>query len=147
MPGFLPNTNCMVAALCAWHVYHARAQAEIDRRLARGERMLVAAPALVEAYAVLTRLPPPHRIARGDACSLLETNFLRGARLIALDGRGSRALLREAPQAGVAGGRTSDAVIAACALTSRGTVLVTFNPGDFVPFGRRGWRVFVPGGP
>jgi hypothetical protein len=28
-----------------------------------GAKMIVAAPALVEAYAVLTRLPPPHRLS------------------------------------------------------------------------------------
>jgi len=47
----------MVAALCAWHEHHERAIHEIERRLAQGELLIGAAPALVETYAVLTRLP------------------------------------------------------------------------------------------
>ncbi len=39
--------------------------------------MLLPAPALVEAYAVLTRLPPPHRLSVPDALALLEANFIR----------------------------------------------------------------------
>ena len=39
--------------------------------------MIVAAPALVEAYAVLTRLPPPHRLSPQTALTLLENNFLK----------------------------------------------------------------------
>lgn len=54
----------MIAAVCAWHEHHTRATEEIERRLSRGEEMIVAAPALVEAYAVLTRLPPPHRLSQ-----------------------------------------------------------------------------------
>jgi len=49
----------MVASVCARHEHHERAAAELERRFAKREAMIVAAPALVEAYAVLTRLPPP----------------------------------------------------------------------------------------
>ena len=45
MPGFLPDTSCMVAALCGWHEHHVRAAAEINRRLDTKETMIVAAPA------------------------------------------------------------------------------------------------------
>jgi len=54
---FAVDTSCMVAAVCTWHEHHAAAAGEIERRLGRGERMAIPAPALVEAYAVLTRLP------------------------------------------------------------------------------------------
>jgi uncharacterized protein with PIN domain len=49
----------MVAAVCAWHPQHEQAANEIERRLELAEPMILAAPALVESYAVLTRLPPP----------------------------------------------------------------------------------------
>src|SRR5439155_4456381 len=65
--GLPPDTSCLVAAVCAWHEHHAAAAREIERRLAAGEPMIVAAPALVESYAVLTRLPPPHRLRPADA--------------------------------------------------------------------------------
>jgi hypothetical protein len=37
MPRFLPDTNCVVAALLAWHEHHERAVREIERRLDAGE--------------------------------------------------------------------------------------------------------------
>ncbi len=146
MAAFLLDTSCMVATVCGWHEHHHRAEQEIERRLGQGETLLVAAPALVEAYAVLTRLPSPHRLSPADALALLEANFMRPARLVALDGKSYRSLLRRAPHEGIAGGQAYDAVIAACALKASGVTLLTFNPGHFSPFARRGLQVVVPGG-
>ena len=131
MPAFLPDTSCMIAAVCGWHEHHERAAAEIERRLRRGETMVVAAAALVEAYAVLTRLPSPHRLAPEAALEILEASFMSGRRLLALDGPGYRTLLQEGPRRGISGGRTYDAVIEACARRGRATTLLTFSPGDF----------------
>ncbi len=145
MAGFLPDTSCIVAAVCAWHLEHGPARAEIERRLDRAERMFVAGPAVVEAYAVLTRLPPPHRLAPHDAAALLEANFLQRGRMVTLDGGAYRDLVRRAPAEGIAGGRVYDAVIAACALKAKGVRLLTFNASDFLPFARLGLEVVVPG--
>ena len=144
-PGFLPDTNCMIAAVCGWHEHHGPAAAEVDRRLQRAERLFVAAPALVEAYAVLTRLPAPHRLSAADALDLLEANFIGAGRIITLDGRGYAGLLRRAPEEGIAGGRAYDAVIAACALRAASTTLLTFNADHFLPFAQWGLHVVVPG--
>src|SRR5206468_11098109 len=116
LPGFLPDTSCMVAAVCGWHQHHERAASEIHRRLRRDEPLIVAGPALVEAYAVLTRLPPPHRVSAPDALAVLLGSFVDAGRVVALDGRSYVSLLRRAPAEDVSGGRTYDAVIAACAL-------------------------------
>jgi predicted nucleic acid-binding protein len=62
----------MVAALCAWHEHHTRALAELDRRIDAGEHLVVAGPAVVETYAVLTRLPAPYRLSARDAAETLE---------------------------------------------------------------------------
>ena len=59
MRRFLPDTSCLVAAVCWWHENHAATAQELARRARPREEMVMAAPALVEAYAVLTRLPPP----------------------------------------------------------------------------------------
>lgn len=145
MPGFLPDTSCMVAAVCSWHEYHDLAAEEIERHLSRGEKMFIAAPALVEAYSVLTRLSPPHRLSPADALALLESNFMSAARIVALDAKSYRTLLRRAPDEGIAGGRTYDAVIAACALKAKTAVLLTFNKGHFLSFVERGIEIVVPG--
>lgn len=144
MPAFLPDTSCMIAALCVWHEHHPRAAAEMERRLARRERMLIAGPALVESYAVLTRLPTSHRLAPVDALTLLQANFMDAARVVSLDARAYCELLRAAPTSAIQGGRTYDAVIAACARKAGARVLLTFNEGHFLPFSGPGLDVVVP---
>lgn len=133
-----------MAAVCSWHEHHEAAQEEISRRLRQAEAMLVAAPSLVEAYAVLTRLPPPHRLSAADALRLIDVGFGQSGRIIALDGRAYRSLLRRAADEGISGGRTYDAVIAECALKETDVTLLTFNSDDFEPFATRGLEVVVP---
>jgi hypothetical protein len=53
--------------------------------------------------------------------------------------------LRRAPQEGIAGGRTYDAVIAECALKARRTALLTFNARHFASCSRLGLEIVVPG--
>src|SRR5438067_639627 len=93
---FLPDTSCMIAAVCAWHDHHRATTAELDRRIGRRERLAVAAPALIEAFAVLTRLPPPHRLGASDALAVLEANFVHRATVVALRGAHYVKLLRQA---------------------------------------------------
>lgn len=123
----------MVAAVCTWHERHAAAAAEIERRLEAGDRLAIAAHALVETYAVLTRLPAPHRLAPADAWALVKTNFVDQADVVSLDARAHASLLAQLATAGVGGGRTYDAVIAACARQAHAGTLLTFNPRHFDP--------------
>lgn len=106
--------------------------------------MIVAAPALVEAYAVLTRLPAPHRLAADVAATLLDANFVRGVTSVALRAVDYRALLRSAPAEAIAGGRTYDAVIARCALRAGVRTLLTFNASHFEQFASAGLSIVVP---
>jgi predicted nucleic acid-binding protein len=123
----------MVAAVCGWHVRHAAAAAEIEGRLDRGERMAIAAHAIAETYAVLTRLPAPHRLAPSDAWTLVRTSFVDNASLVTLDGAAHVAVLEDLAGEGGGGGRTYDALIAACASTSHAKALLTFNRRHFDP--------------
>src|SRR5919108_2751646 len=141
---FLPDTSCMIAAVCSWHEHHEAAANEIERRLAGRAKMIVAAPALIEAYAVLTRLPPPHRLSPQTASTLLENNFLKLATLIALNAKSYETLLLGAPKNNVAGGRMYDAVIAACAKQGKASAVLTFNAGDFTTLGQD-FDIVVPG--
>ena len=142
---FLPDTSCMVAAVCAWHEHNPQAGAEIERRLSRGQKQIVAAPALLESYAVLTRLPPPHRLPAADAHALLEANFMDGATVVTLTAPGCRTLLRRAVTAAIVGGHAYDAAIAACALKARVATLLTFNARHFRAFEDE-LEIVVPGG-
>jgi predicted nucleic acid-binding protein len=127
------DTSCLIAAVCGWHEQHRATAAEIERRLDLGERLSVAAHALSEAYAVLTRLPPPNRLAPGDAWELLRANFSDGVLVVALSARQHVALLRRLARAGVSGGRTYDGVIAECAVRAGAQALLTFNARHFEP--------------
>jgi predicted nucleic acid-binding protein len=109
---FFVDTSCIIAAICGWHAHHEAAAAEIERRLEARERVAAAAHSLAEAYAVMTRMPAPHRLSATDAIALLEASFLKGARVIALDAAEYRPLLRRAADEGIIGGRTYDALIA-----------------------------------
>jgi len=127
------DTSCMIAAVCGWHQQHRSAAAEIERRFGRGERLAVAAHALSEAYAVLTRQPAPHRLAAADAWELLQANFTNGVLLVALSAHEHVALLRRLAKSGVTGGRTYDAIIVECAVRARASALLTFNARHFEP--------------
>lgn len=128
---FAVDTNCIVAVLSPWHAHHAAALAECGRRLDDGDSMVVPASALIEAYAVLTRLPMPHRLAPHDAMTLLDANFLGQGQVAGTDPRRSPELLRQFVDAGIAGGRTYDAMIAEAARDAGATVLLTFNRRHF----------------
>ena len=132
-PVFAVDTSCMVAAVCSWHEHHDGAAAAIEDRLDAGERLAVPAHALAESYAVLTRLPSPHRLAPADAWALLEANFIANRTVTALTSREYVAVVRALAAAGVAGGRTYDALIAESACRARATTLLTFNPRHFDP--------------
>ena len=121
----------MVAAVCGWHERHAAAARALERRLASGDRMVVAAHAIVEAYAVLTRLPAPHRLAPADAWALLEANFVSDADVAALSGSAQTALLARLSRAGIGGGLTYDALIATSARHGKAAELLTFNRRHF----------------
>jgi predicted nucleic acid-binding protein len=121
----------MIAAVCGWHEHHMAAAAAIERRLDRGDRLVIAAHALVEAYAVLTRLPSPHRLAPVDAWALVKTNFVAHATLATLPGTAHVTLLDGLAAAGLGGGRSYDALIGASAAHAKVDELLTFNPRHF----------------
>jgi predicted nucleic acid-binding protein len=107
--------------------------------------MILAAPSLIETYAVLTRLPPPHRLAPEQALTLLESNFMDETRVVALDSKSYQNLLHRAPENGISGGRAYDAVIAECAFKGGATTILTFNENDFRSFASSRMTITVPG--
>src|SRR5688572_14860853 len=143
MAAFALDTSCMVAAGCSWHEHHTAAVAAIEERLDQDQQMVTAAHALVETYAVLTRLPAPHRLSPADAWTLIHANFVESATLSALNSRGHVALLEHLAAANLGGGRTYDALIAACAELANVDAILTFNARHFEP-APAGVRVVVP---
>jgi predicted nucleic acid-binding protein len=130
---YLLDTSCLVAAGCAWHRHHDATRREIERRGAAGEKLVLAAHSLAEAFSVLTRLPEPHRLRPNDALALIEANWGE-TRLVALAGSDYRATLRRCRDVGIGGGAVYDALIAACARKARVATLVTWDLEGFERF-------------
>lgn len=145
MTAFMLDASCMVAAVLEWHEKHGVTRREVETRLARGERLVSAAHALLETYSVLTRLPPPHRLAAEDARTLIWRNFIEGVRLVPPDARIYRSLLRDAPDRGVVGGRAYDDLLARCAAKAKVTALLTLDERHFHDLVGRGLALVVPG--
>jgi predicted nucleic acid-binding protein len=145
MSRFLPDTSCMVALVCPWHEHHELVFEELDGRLQGGQQMVVAAHAAVETYAVLTRLPSPHRLSPVAARDLVLENFMSSAQVVALDAMHYRELLARAPVSGIRSGRVYDSIIAACAVLAEVSCLVTLNERDFRSFATDRLAVVVPG--
>jgi predicted nucleic acid-binding protein len=140
----MPDTSVMVAALSSWHIHHRRALRYLDSRLDAGATMVVAGRTLVETYAVLTRLPPPYRMAADHAAQLIEAGFVGGVRIVTLPARKYRELINVAAASRIAGGRIYDAEIGACAVSADVDELVTFNERDFAVLPGLEGRVVVP---
>ncbi len=144
MSAFVLDTNCVVAALCAWHVHHRPVADEIQRRSDAGEEMRVGSHTLAEAYAVLTRLPLPHRLAADDAPALLEHNFGEPGRVVALDVAAYWETLRRVAAEDMVGGRIYDALIATAARLAGASALITLNIRHFSDFSDADLAVVSP---
>lgn len=123
----------MIAVLCSWHEHHEATRMEVERSGRPGASILLAAPSLIETYAVLTRLPAPHRLSVQDAWTLLDSNW-KEAEVIALTASEYWRVLRDCQGEGIAGGTVYDAVIAACARKAHADRILTWNEKHFTRF-------------
>lgn len=109
------DTSVVVAAFASWHEGHRSAEAVLAREPA------IPAHVLVEAYSVLTRLPPPHRAPSTIVTAFLAERFRRSP--LTLPARAWPRLLALASELGVTGGAVYDALIAATARHAGATLL------------------------
>ena len=138
------DTSVVIAALLAWHESHEPA---LDSMIAaRRGGLMLPAPALTEAYSVMTRLPAPHRLAPADARQLLSGSFERRARVVALTEKEAWHFLQETARQVVTGGATYDALILACARKARASRLLTLDRRDFLRLEAGGIEIVVQGG-
>lgn len=105
-----PDTSVLVAGFATWHEAHTVAV----RALNRGVRLI--AHATVETYSVLTRLPPPHRVAAVTARAYLAD--VASGDYLTLDARSYRELIDELAERNVVGGAAYDALVG---LTAKAT--------------------------
>ncbi len=126
----LLDASCLVAAALPQHEHHSVTLADLARRRAAGQAFMMAAHAVAEAYAVLTRLPPPHRLGPADALGVLDRNWGR-TKTVALTAAETWRVVRRLAASGIGGGRVYDGLIAACAHKARADEILTWNVAHF----------------
>jgi predicted nucleic acid-binding protein len=130
----IADTSVVVAAFASWHERHDAARRALD-----GGLRLVEHCAL-EAYSVLTRLPPPHRAPAPVVRDFLAERFPQA--LLHLSARAYRDFLLGLPERGVAGGPAYDALVAATAAQHRAD-LVTCDRRALPVYERYGVRTHL----
>jgi len=109
------DTSVVIAAFATWHESHAVALAALQHGPA------LPAPCALEVYAVLTRLPAPHRVVPAVVRDYLAATF--PDRWLTLPDDASQRLVEMLVERGIAGGATYDAVIGLVARTAGATLL------------------------
>jgi len=109
------DTSVVVAGFASWHEGHRSA----GEALARKPR--VPAHVLIEAFSVLTRLPPPHRAPADLVATFLAERFPEAA--LVLPARAHLELVRTSARTGLLGGAIYDALIAATTRHAGATLL------------------------
>jgi predicted nucleic acid-binding protein len=138
----LLDSSCLVAAALPQHERHKATIDDLSRRRGLGHAFVIAAHSLLEAYAVLTRLPAPHRLSPADALSVLERNWGKTA-MASLSGAETWRVIRRHGAAGIGGGRIYDGQIAASARKAKAAEILTWNVRHFGAV--HGIRVLEPG--
>lgn len=130
------DASVLVAAVVAWHERHRAAAGAIETALAR-KTLVIPSTALIDAYAILTRLPAQHRLAHADAFHLLRSSF-GTARVAGPRTRDAWSMLRRLSVAPIGGSDVYDAQLLEIAKEAGAKTLLTFRRADLE-------RLAVPG--
>ncbi|HYU32756.1 MAG TPA: PIN domain-containing protein [Thermoanaerobaculia bacterium] len=139
------DTNVIVAGLLSWHEHHQVASAELIGLLESKAEIVLPLPVLVEAYSVMTRLPPPRRVAAKNAVEILNRSFRHRVTLVGLDGNEGWDLIEDIGQRSITGGTAYDGLILACARKGGARRLLTFNRSHFERIATEEMEIVVPG--
>ncbi len=141
------DTSVIVAAVLSWHEDHERSYASLTKALATGQEILLPARVLLEAYAVLTRLPAPHRLRPEDALAVLAGTLAGSSRLVDLPREQVWRFVRGLPGRGVAGGAVYDAEIVECARRAGAAAILTADRKGFERLAAGRVTIVAPGEP
>ena len=108
------------------------------------ESLILPMPALVEAYAVLTRLPAPHRLSPADALQLLQASLHEVSDLVGLAEQDAWLFITGLAGQQIAGRATNDCQIIACAVRAGADRILSLNERDFERLKPAGVRIINP---
>lgn len=128
------DTSVVIAGFAPWHQTHAAARRVLDQRPRLIEQCAL------EAYSVLTRLPPPNRAPADVVRAFLAARF--PGPMLGLSARAYRKFILELPERGVTGGAAYDALVAASA-AAHNAELVTCDRRAMPVYERYGVRLRV----
>jgi len=124
------DTSVIIAGLVSWHEDHSRSRSALETALAAPEPTILPVHALLEAYSVITRLPPPRRLTPNKARTLLSESLRESTRLVGL-GEEGWSVIEELADRLIGGGMTYDAAIVASARKAEATRILTLNGRHF----------------
>jgi toxin FitB len=139
------DSSVVVAGVHAGHPRHALAVDWLTRMLVQHE-LIVAHHSVLEAYAVLTRLPGDHRLTPSEAKDLLIASVKENMKIAPYDPDGIWTAIGSFVMSSVTGGRCYDAYIADILRTASADAIATFNPAHFRDFAD-GMRIIDPSVP
>ena len=138
------DTSCLVPLLADEHTFHEITRTEWERLKRQDVKFVVACHALLEAFAVLTRMPPPFRRAPEEVERLLRENFGDDADIPPVAEDMVWSAMRDLVAQRVSSGAIYDAVIARSTLAAGAAVLLTWNPKDFLRVAPAGLEITTP---
>jgi predicted nucleic acid-binding protein len=125
------DTNVLIAACIEGHAHHERATPLLESVIQGKTEGVVSAHSLLEAHAVLTKLPRAPRILPQQAASLIEENIVKPFTVIALTAKEYVDLVMKLGREGVWGGQAYDALHLRCAEKAGVDRIYTFNARHF----------------
>ncbi len=139
------DTNVLVAACIADHEHHARALPVVQTVHTGKAEGFVSAHSLLEAHAILTRLPRVPRISSMQAARLIADNIVKHFSVVALTGNEYSQLSWKLGQNNVVGGKAYDVLHLTCAEKCGADRIYTFNVRDFTQLaGQLTGRITAP---
>ncbi|MCG8481533.1 MAG: PIN domain-containing protein [Spirochaetales bacterium] len=124
------DTSVIVAAVHANHPLHVLSSTWLDAAL-RDDHVVVAHHSILEAYAVLTRLPAPYRVTPIEAERVLGETIRPNAEIASFASASIWDLTARIANSPASGGAAYDAFIIELFSAADVEAIVTFNVADF----------------
>ena len=141
---FAADTSVVVPLLAAWHEHHALAVKAWSAQLAANRVPLLVGHVLLEAFAVLTRLPAPYRTTAQIARAALQ-ELSTGAVMASVTTDDCFEAMRIVEHNALSGGTVYDALICVTAARAGAGAFLTMNLRDHLRVAPSGLRIVHPG--
>lgn len=138
------DSSFVIALICDWHIQHGPTLGSYRLWIDQGAEPVIALHTILEAYSVMTRIPPPRRLSPEAARQTLEENFAHKAVISTVGPEDIWDLLASLTHIGLGGGRVYDAFIAHSVAQAGASLFLTWNAKHFLPIAPAGLEVREP---